>query len=309
MMQYLDAVSIQGVDVSEKRRQEATDMFNITTFATLEEAMQTFCDCAFVCTAPLSHNNIISECLEAGMHVFSELNLVCDGYLENMRLAKKAQKTLYISSTLLYREDIRFLISQIQQYASPLSYTYHVGQYLPDWHPWEKYSDYFVSEKRTGGCRELFTVELPWLLRAFGDIANISVTRYKMSSLELQYPDTYYVLIEHKSGTVGQMMVDVVTRVPVRHFEVFGETLQLEWRGKPEEVWTARPDYSAMQRVDIFGTPLRQADYHDFIVEDAYYEEIREFFCTIEGKFRPSYTFEDDLRTLQIVDQILGAGY
>lgn len=35
---------------------------------------------AFVCTAPLTHAGIIGELLDAGLPVFTELNLVDDGY-------------------------------------------------------------------------------------------------------------------------------------------------------------------------------------------------------------------------------------
>ena len=309
MKQHFGIERICGVDISEHRRREATDIFGITTFPTLVEALHVSYDCAFVCSAPLSHSKIITQCLTAGLHVFSELNLIRDGYSENICLAKEVQKTLFISSTLLYREDIHFLIKNIQENAYSLSYTYHVGQYLPDWHPWEHYNEYFVAEKSTGGCRELFAIELPWLLRAFGDVSDVSVHTHCMSRLVLPYPDTYLAYIEHKNGAVGQLMVDVVARVPVRHFEVFGETMQLEWRGVPEEVWTVTCDYSSMQRAAVDNEPMRQNGYRDFIVEDAYVEEIRAFSDTIQGKHVPCYTFEDDLHTLQIVDEIMGVEY
>ena len=40
---------------------------------------------AFVCTSPLSHSAVISECIKKGLHIFTELNLVADGYLENIK--------------------------------------------------------------------------------------------------------------------------------------------------------------------------------------------------------------------------------
>ena len=46
-------------------------------------------DAAFVCTAPLTHAGNIGELLDAGLPVFTELNLVEDGYEENMALARE----------------------------------------------------------------------------------------------------------------------------------------------------------------------------------------------------------------------------
>jgi predicted dehydrogenase len=307
LRQSFFSVELLGVDKSESRRKEAADLFEIEVFSELEDALAESCDCAFVCTAPLAHAEIISICLSAGLHVFSELNLVRDGYVENIRLAAKKQRTLFISSTMLYRPDIQYLIEYTKG-KEPLIYTYHVGQYLPDWHPWESFNDFFVGDKRTGGCREILAIELPWLLRAFGEVAEISVKSLHASTLQLPYPDTYLIQMTHKSGALGQFLVDVLTRVPVRHFEAFGENLQLEWRGKPEEVWAGKPDYSAMKLVDLKNTAKRQSGYRDFIVEDAYSEEIAAFFNAIDG-VRPTYNFEDDVRTLRLVDKIMGAEF
>ena len=309
LQQHYSEVNILGVDISENRRQEAYDRFGIATFTMLEETQNTDINCAFICSAPLTHRTKISECLTAGLHVFSELNLVSEGYLENIRLAEAVNKVLFMSSTFLYRGDVRFLIDQIKQNNTMFSYTYHIGQYLSDWHPWESFHDYFVGEKRTGGCREIFAIEIPWILRAFGEIVDLSVHRYNISSLNIPYPDTIMVTVKHKNGSVGQILVDVVTRFPVRHFEAFSETLQLEWRGKPEEVWITKPDFSDMTKVFVKGVAQRENGYRDFIVEDAYYMEIRAFFDTIQGKYKPDYTFHDDLRTLQLVDSIMGAEY
>ena len=93
---YLD-YNIVGIDGREDRR-----MDSIGTV-----------DCAFICTSPLSHNSLIHECLLRGWNVFTELNLVPDGYQENMSLAKEKGKTLFLSSTFFYREEIRYIRNKI----------------------------------------------------------------------------------------------------------------------------------------------------------------------------------------------------
>ena len=47
-------------------------------------------DAALVCTAPLSHAAVIGELLDNGLPVFTELNLVRDGYAENMAKLPKS---------------------------------------------------------------------------------------------------------------------------------------------------------------------------------------------------------------------------
>ena len=53
-----------------------------------------------VCTAPLTHAGIITELLQNGLPVFTELNLVPDGYEENIALAKEKGLPLFLSSVL-----------------------------------------------------------------------------------------------------------------------------------------------------------------------------------------------------------------
>ena len=110
---YAEAV-IYGVDGREDRRDEAKELFQIICFASIEEAVGRGIEAAFVCTSPLSHNKIIKECLNNGWNVFTELNLVSDGYEENIALAEKKHCTLFLSSTFLYREEIQYIRQKIK---------------------------------------------------------------------------------------------------------------------------------------------------------------------------------------------------
>ena len=82
-------VSIIGVDTSDERRTEASEEYGITCFNSLEAAAAGGADCAFICTSPLSHAEIISSCLDNGLNVFTELNLVPDKYDENIKKARE----------------------------------------------------------------------------------------------------------------------------------------------------------------------------------------------------------------------------
>ena len=81
---------IYGVDGRQDRCNEVKELFNIECAKSIEDATNSFSiDSAFVCTSPLSHSSIINECLKNKWNVFTELNLVSDGYNENIELAKR----------------------------------------------------------------------------------------------------------------------------------------------------------------------------------------------------------------------------
>ena len=44
---------------------------------------------------------------------------------------------------------------------------------------------FFVGNARTGGVREIFGIDLPWLLDAFGDVESVTVQKDTISDLGL----------------------------------------------------------------------------------------------------------------------------
>ncbi len=217
-------LSVAGIDSSEERRKEAEDLYGIKTYASISDAMQeeTY-EAAVISTSPLSHAAIITECLNANLHVFTEINLVADGYEDNIKLAKEKGCVLFLSSTPMYRREMQYIKGVVAHNEHKCIYHYHVGQYLPEWHPWENYKNYFVGDKRSNGCRELFAIELPWLVDTFGDVKSVASIHKKISGLDLPYDDSYTVNIKHASGVIGNLSIDVVTPKGGRKLVLWGE--------------------------------------------------------------------------------------
>ena len=237
LIKEMDDIELFGVDNNIQRCKEVSDVWGVECFNSLEEAFSFIrFDTAFVCTSPLSHANIIKSCLDNNLHVFSEINLVADGYSENVHLAQQKGLVLFLSSTFLYREETKYIINRVKNKNSRLNYIYHVGQYLPDWHPWESYNKFFIGDSRTNGCREIMAIDMPWLWNAFGPIKSIKKLKSKNTNLNIDFNDNYLILIEHRTGAKGVFAADVVTRNPIRHIDVFGEDLQLSWDGTPDSL-------------------------------------------------------------------------
>lgn len=294
-----------GIDNNESRRKEASEIFQIVCLSDVGQVENGIeVDCAFVCTSPLSHADIINRCLGNNWNVFTEINLVEKRYHENIRLAKEKNLILFLSSTPMYRPEIRIIDNIIKKNNKMVNYVYHVGQYLPDWHPWESYYDFFVGDKKTNGCREIFAIELPWLINTFGGIQSIYGISNNLTGLKINYKDSYSVQLLHENGNIGTLLVDVVCRNAVRKLEVFNEELYLEWNGKPAGLRIMNLENKRMEQP--CGTEFYNDDrYNDFINEAAYMKETEEFFEVLKGK-EMHYTFEDDLQILKIINHIEG---
>lgn len=294
-------VIILGVDSNKERVAETTKAYGIEGYSELSD-IHSEVDCAFVCTSPQYHARIINECLEREWHVFSEINLISDLYDENICLAKQKNKVLFLSSTPLYREEMQIIDERVKRNGKPCAYQYHVGQYLPDWHPWDNLQDHFISNKNTNGCREILAIELPWIQTVFGEIKKIHTVKTKLTDLALDFPDTYFIQIEHLNGNTGGLAVDVVSRQAVRRLEVFNENLYIKWEGTPETLYEKDVMADTLKQIPT-GKYIRERGYSDFINEYAYMREIDEFFEVLKGK-EIMYGFEEDKKILKIVDEI-----
>ena len=293
---------ICGVDGREDRRTEATEKYGINCFDAIEHVGEHI-DCAFVCTSPLSHAAIIKECLHNKWHVFTELNLVDDGYEENMNLAVENNCKLFLSSTFFYREEINYIQSQIKP-DKKWNYIYHVGQYLPDWHPWENYKDFFIGNPRTNGCREILAIELPWLIETFGEVKTAHAVSDKMTDLNISYDDNYMIQIEHKNGNKGSLIVDVVSPCAVRKLEAYAENAYVFWGGNPESISVFNISTKNLEKVSLNEKAEHIEGYSSFIVENAYKNEIKEFFDVVINGKSPAYGFEQDRQILKIIESL-----
>lgn len=307
LLKMLDkTIEVVGIDILEARRTRAEIEFGIKTYERIStvdfEDHETAV--AFVCASPLSHSTIISECLNAGLHTFTEINLSDNGYSDNVHLADSKGLVLFLSSTQMYRREIGYIRDAILKSNSKPSYIYHVGQYLPDWHPWENYKDFFVGDKRTNGCREIMAIEFPWLFDIFGFPEKWKVQKMRNSLLDIDYSDVFQILLGHPDGSNGIIQFDVVSRKAVRYFECISEDLYISWDGTPNGL--KKYDYMLKEdrNITLYDIVDKRSGYSPSIIEDAYMDEIREFLNTIKGIAKPRYTFDKDEKILRLINEI-----
>lgn len=299
-------IELFGIDSQESRCNEVKEKFGLKCYASIAEVVEAeHPDAAVISTSPLSHAAIIKECLTHNLHVFTEINLVADGYAENMALAKEKRKVLFLSSTFLYRKETQTIIEKVNKATCPLNYIYHIGQYLPDWHPWESYNSYFIGNPRTNGCREIMAIDLPWIVTAFGPIKNVSAVKSKNTELNISYNDNYLITIEHENGNKGVLAVDVVTRKSIRHIDVYGEAFQMSWNGTADSLQEYNLETKKMRTIHFDDASEHVDGYAAFITENPYREELNAFLAQIAATTAvPAWTFEKDFELLKIIDQI-----
>ena len=207
---------IHGVDLRDDRRQDCENLFGIKVFETIIQSINIERPTVFfVSTPPDKHIEPIKEALKHNAHCFVEASVM--GQSELIRLATEfKQKHLLLAPSTTYRfypgpKSIRKFLEE-GLIGNPVYYNYQVGQYLPNWHPWESVHDYYVSNRETGACREIVPFELTWLTEIFGQATPISGFRTNLANKQLDIDDIYQVNLTHENGTYGSLTIEVISQ-------------------------------------------------------------------------------------------------
>lgn len=300
-----NTIEIYGYDNSEKRRNETKDKFNIKILSTYEDILKNnTIENVIICTPPLTHGKIALELIKNNKNIFSEINLVDDNYDEIIEEAKKRKKIAFLSSTFKYRKEIQWMKYEIKN-SQKYQYRYHVGQYLPDWHHWENYKDFFVNNKKSNGCRELMGIEFPWIIDIFGEIRDMKVIKNKISDLEINYPDNYNILFKHENGNIGSINIDIVSRIAERKLDIYSEDCYIKWEGTPDSLYNYNLDNKNFEKISLYDEIKNEENYAKNIIENAYEEEIEFFLKSIkQNKDIGLHSYEKDKYIIRLLNEI-----
>ncbi|MCX8130704.1 MAG: Gfo/Idh/MocA family oxidoreductase [Clostridia bacterium] len=293
---------IIGIDLRQDRCKEAEEKYGVRTYQTIDKVEDINNITAFIISVPPDkHMEYAGRAYEAGIHSFIEASVVDEGMKELIEKSK-SNKAIRIcpSCTLRFHPSICLIKDMVTsgKIGKISNFTYHSGQYLPDWHPWEDIKDFYVSKKETGGCREIVPFELAWLNWIFGDISSICGFNEKTVNLGIDIDDVYASCIKYKNGLTGTLLVDVVSRYAVRRLILNGldGQIQWDWNKKSVEVYLA-----ASGQWEYYHEPEGSVEngYNANIIEEMYINEIGSFIDAITGKSEFPNTLEEDYKLLQ----------
>jgi predicted dehydrogenase len=223
---------IAGFDARADRRTESAALGLAAIHNSLEQAFECFLpDAVVVSTSPEAHMAVAFEALARGLPCFIEASVVDAPRIRALAQQAEARGVLMAPScTMRYFPGPRLVKELLDQRAigRPLSFVYQTGQYLPDWHPWERIQDFYVSRRETGGAREIVPFELTWLTALFGLPEPLACAKAKRSDLAADIDDLYHCLLAFPDGLLGSLSVDVLARpTATRELRLLGSEGQL----------------------------------------------------------------------------------
>lgn len=298
-LHQLKAGEVIGFDVRKDRREETKEKYGITVFKKFDDAMHGNPDVIIISSPPNHHLEYVKVAVKNNKHFFTELNAVSLPILDEMiSLTERARIVGVPSSTMRFHPCVKTLkrIVDENEIGKVLSIIYHSGDYLRDWHPWEDIKDFYVSSKETGGGRDQLMFEVDWIRWVMGEVKGVSCMARKLSEMNVDIYDFYQLLLDFENDALGNVIVDVIQRLPNRHCKLLSEEglAVWDWMGK-HAVWVFDAKNKTWKEY-----PDGQG-YKGYSAEEMYVDEMNLFLKAINGQGEYTYNFKDERRVLEIV--------
>jgi predicted dehydrogenase len=292
---------VSGVDPRSDRLAEvAASGHNEGGFTTVAEAMRRRADfdAAVIASPPSLHVEQASACLEAGLPLLLEKPVAPD--YESARalhlVAERARVPVLLGYTFRWWDPVRRLRALHE--AGTVGRVHRVqmvmAAHLADWHPWERYQDFFMAQAALGGGALLdeshFLDLMVWLFEWPTDLV---ATVERLSSLEIDTDDNVEVSLALPSGVRVSIHLDLYSRPHERTIRLVGEAGTLEWNNEVNQVRTYRTEQGEWQ-----------AETFTCERNDMFVAEARHFLDVLDNAAEPMCTLADGCRVLQLVESI-----
>ena len=301
-LQVLNQINIAGFDIKKSRCIESAKKYKIKIYEDFEDAINNFNpDVFIISTPPELHMKYAYIAEKKNIHCFIEASVIHSQQI--LELSKKIKNTdlvivpsctmMYYSSPLMVKK-----LLDLNIIGKPLNFNYQSGQYLPDWHPWEKIEDFYVSNLDTGGAREIVPFELTWLNMIFGEAKPIACVKKKLTVINSLIDDIYHCILEYQNGLIGNLTVEVISRPKaVREFRLIGSEGEIIFSG----------DTNSLKYINIYMKDWKEIFFDTGTIEEQYINpeepyinEIKDFLNAIKNKDIKLFpnSLEDDYKVL-----------
>ena len=104
------------------------------------------------------------------------------------------------------------------------------SEYLPDWHPYEKYNSFYMAQKQLGGGSILDQSHIMDLVHyLFGNFKSVMAFNNKVSGLDIEADDIAEMIVELKNGILASIHTDIFGRKHSKSIEIKGSKGNIFW--------------------------------------------------------------------------------
>jgi predicted dehydrogenase len=292
----LNAGRILACDVRSDRRDEVKIKFGVEPLECLERAWKLRPDVALITVPTSMHVPLALEAAENGCHLLIEKPLSdrIDGIDQLLSVVRNRKLVTLVACNMRFHPGLLKVKTLLEERAigRVVAARVEVGQYLPDWHPWEDYRQGYSARRDLGGGVILDAIhEIDYARWMLGEVEAVTCFTGNLSHLEIDTEDTAAILLRFLNGTIGEIHMDYVQRAYSRTCQIIGEEGTIRWDCAAGEVrW-----YSATaQQWQIFRDPS------GWEPNQMYLDEMRHFLKCLSGEESAALNISEAVRVLEI---------
>lgn len=282
-----------GLDIRSDRRAAASEGFGIRCVETFADLKSTGVSAVTVSTPPDQHVEFFERCFDARIPFFSEANVLVPSAAWFRERETASGVRTYPSATWQFYPLFGVLKEQLAGLAAGAVQTvhYHYGGYLPFWHPWEKYDEFYAgSRKPVAAAREMVPFEMEWMRWVFGPVQAVSGVFGRRGEWRTDIDDTYLLTLEFESGLLATLMSEIHQVAPFRIGRIACRDRSFTLDMSAHEL--RRYDLASDSWKILKAPGLRSLGSFDF--EQTYLAEMRAFVDALEGRREFPKTWSDE---------------
>ena len=295
---------IIGFDIRTDRINEVNKKYHIKSYFDLDDALAEKPHAMIISTPPNLHKKYAEIAITKKINFFMELNHSSKDVKYIIKKIKGKKIIAYPSSTMIYHPIVKELKKMIKKktIGKILLINHHNGHFLPNWHPWEDYREFFVSKKETGGAKELVPFELIWLTHIFSKIKSVYANIDKISKLKTDIDDIYQIQLEFKNKIVCNLLLDVISIPSFRETKIIGEkgTILCDFNKGTIKVNKGK----GWSTIKLKISKIEKGYKNNTPPEAIYEEEMKRFFSAIKNQKKYPYLLKDEFEILSILDSL-----
>ena len=277
--------------------------YNYREVPSLEAGLAEQPDCTFICNPTSMHVPVALAAVRAGSHVFIEKPLSDSMTDVDALIAEASQRKLiaYVGYQFRFHPAIQCLEQLLKKGAigPVVAVRAVVGEYLPNFHPYEDYRETYAARRELGGGVVLTQSHaIDYLNHLFGMPHRVFAIGGHVSALQLAVDDLAMVLMD--CGSRAQplpitLQMDFIQQPAVRNCEVIGE-------GGKIEMDLVRP---SLVQFGHDGAEVYCQCWQSFRRNDMFLDQLKHFLACWSGAEDPRTTLVDSARSLKIALAVL----
>lgn len=291
------AKDIRLIDIRADRRAESLQRYAVASLADLDAGWAWNPDVVIVSTPTKQHMRYCLEAARARKDFFCEIALSnsLDGAEELLTLVNRyglvAALGINNPCHAVMRQAKAWLLDE--SFGAPLTYQMAFGNYLPNWHPWEAYQDFYDETQIMG----VIAQELGALYSLLGTrVCELYAQSRRSGALEIEGPDNLQILARTEGGTAVTLQLDLLQDRQVYEYRIVSARGVIEVELLPEA--SARRYLNATGEIDEIPPPI------GYTFEQAYIDEFGAFLEALDSRKQWYHPLGDSVQILRCLEAV-----